>query len=163
MRWTFILVCLRLSGSLGFGTFRTKTITAPGKPVWLVILCTVTPFLRVKKSSQSVGNHFLLSLNPVLTHWMRTNKKLENFRGHPGVSRKIERILVERCLPPPPPSCSPLAWFRTPGRPAPHACEVFLCSSSPSPLAAAAVTARIKEDVQYVLSPTLAVASRGSA
>lgn len=69
------------------------------------------------------------------------NQKLENFLGLTGVSSKIEWTLVESFPPIPPASCATVVWFRTLGRPAPRACEVFLCSSSPSPFAAAAAVA----------------------
>ena len=113
------------------------------------------------KGSQSVGNYFLLPLNPNSLNENRPN--LENFLELPGISSKIEWRLVESFLPVTPASCVPVVWFRTLGCPTPHACEVFLCSSSPSSFASAAITARIKEDVQYVLSLTLALVSHGSA
>lgn len=114
-------------------------------------------FLIFTKSSQSAGNYFLLPLNPKSPDENKPN--LERFLGLPGISSTIEWGLVENFPPVTPGSCAPVVCFRTLGCPTPQACKVFLCSSAPSPFAAAAVTARIKEDVQYVLSLTLALAS----
>lgn len=114
-------------------------------------------FLIFTKSSQSVGNYFLLPLNPKSPDENKPN--LERFLGLPGISSTVEWGLVESFPPVTPGSCAPVVWFRTLGHPAPHSCKVFLCSSAPSPFAAAAITARIKEDVQYVLSLTMALAS----
>ena len=104
---------------------------------------------------------FPITLNPNSLNENKPN--LENFLGLPGISSKLEWCLVESFLPVTPASCAPVVWFRTLGRPTPHACEVFLCSSVPSSFASAAITAKIKEDVQYVLSVTLALASYSSA
>lgn len=104
---------------------------------------------------------FPITLNPNSLNENKPN--LDNFLGLPGISSKLEWCLVESFLPVTPASCAPVVWFRTLGRPTPHACEVFLCSSVPSSFASAAITAKIKEDVQYVLSVTLALASYSSA